>query len=89
MREARDYTSCIDTPETEHAIPVLGLFDGCINNILLELLDENKNVISQKTIKITCTKETCTQHRYKKKGTAFQQKFYICNRRIQRSKLCV
>lgn len=52
MREARDYTSCIDTHETEHAIPVLGLFDGCINNILLELLDENKNVISQNTIKI-------------------------------------
>ena len=55
-RNSGDYTNCDETLTKKHQVPVLGMYDGCINTIIFYLLDANNNEISQHTARIRCSR---------------------------------
>jgi len=55
-RNSGDYTNCDETLTEKHQVPVLGMYDGCINTIIFYLLDENNNEICQNTIRVRCSR---------------------------------
>ncbi|MDE6615025.1 MAG: aryl-sulfate sulfotransferase, partial [Lachnospiraceae bacterium] len=55
-RNSGDYTNCDETLTKKHQVPVLGMYDGCINTIIFYLLDANNNEICQHTARIRCSR---------------------------------
>lgn len=54
-KRSADYTYMLDK-DKEHRIPILGLYPSYNNNVKLELIDENDNIISERTIVISTAK---------------------------------
>jgi len=55
-KRSGDYTNCDETFTTKHQVPVLGLYDGCINTITFYLLDKDNNELQSNTIRVRCSR---------------------------------
>lgn len=55
-KHSGDYTNCDETFTTKHQVPVLGLYDGCINTITFYLLDKDNNELQSNTIRVRCSR---------------------------------
>lgn len=55
-RNSCDYTNCDETLTKRHSVPVLGMYEGCINTIVFYLLDSNNNEIRQHTARVRCSR---------------------------------
>lgn len=55
-RGSGDYTNCDETFTTKHQVPVLGMYEGCINTITFYLLDKDNNELQSSIIRVRCSR---------------------------------
>ena len=55
-RGSADFTKCDETVTTRHRVPILGLYEDCINQIVVRLVGDDGVVAKKKTIRLKTPK---------------------------------
>ncbi len=64
QNHSSDYTNCDETFTLRHQVPVLGLYESCVNTIIFYLLDKDNKEFESNTIKIKCSRISTVLHNH-------------------------